>query len=47
MWLENYNNYATNNEVRYSNVVFATSASALSPHRSGGALLPDSAESPM
>jgi hypothetical protein len=24
MWLENYNNYATNNEVRYSNVVFAT-----------------------
>jgi hypothetical protein len=24
MWLENYNDYATNNEVRYSNVVFAT-----------------------
>ena len=24
MWLENYNNYSTNNEVRYSNVVFAT-----------------------
>jgi hypothetical protein len=24
MWLENYNNYPTNNEVRYSNVVFAT-----------------------
>ena len=24
MWLENYSNYPTNNEVRYSNVVFAT-----------------------
>jgi hypothetical protein len=24
MWLENYNDYSTNNEVRYSNVVFAT-----------------------
>jgi hypothetical protein len=24
MWLENYNTYPTNNEVRYSNVVFAT-----------------------
>jgi hypothetical protein len=24
MWLENYNDYPTNNEVRYSNVVFAT-----------------------
>jgi hypothetical protein len=24
MWLTNYNDYATNNEVRYSNVVFAT-----------------------
>ena len=32
MWLENYNTYATNNEVRYSNVVFATQRiGAISP----------------
>jgi hypothetical protein len=32
MWLENYNNYPTNNEVRYSNVIFATQRiGAISP----------------
>jgi hypothetical protein len=32
MWLENYNNYPANNEVRYSNVIFATQRiGAISP----------------